>query len=65
MWDFSINRTARNGENVEELVENIQKYLDTQETIKITYREPMCVWPWRAGTRDLIQDIEPITERNQ
>lgn len=62
LWNFSIDREARNGEDIKELSQTIQKYLDSQELVKITYKEPICVWSWRAETAYLIQKIEPIKE---
>jgi len=63
LWDFSTDKQARNGENVEQLAQDIQKYLDSQELVKVTYKEPWAVWPWRAETRYLIQKIEPVEKK--
>lgn len=63
LWDFSIDRQARHGENVKQLSEDILKYLNSQEVVKITYKEPWKVWSWRADTRYLIQKIEPVEKK--
>lgn len=60
LWAFSIDKQARNDENVEKLIEDTQRYLDSQELVKITYRKPFSVFPWRASAPYLIQKVEPI-----
>jgi|SRR3989338_500614 len=63
LWDFSIDRQARQGENVEKLAEDVQKYLDSQELVKVTYKEPWATWPWRSDTDYLIQKIEAAEKK--
>ena len=62
LWNFSIDRQARNGENADELAGKTREYLDSQETVKVHYKEPFKVWPWRGNTKYFIQKIEPIKD---
>ncbi|MBS3172011.1 hypothetical protein J4438_00300 [Candidatus Woesearchaeota archaeon] len=63
LWDFSIDRQARSGENVEQIATDIQRCLDSQELVKLTYKKPLAVWPWRANTEYLVQKIEPVEKK--
>ena len=60
VWDFSIDRQARHGENPKELVEKIKGYLEAEAKVKVTYVEPFATWPWRSETNYLIQSVESI-----
>lgn len=60
VWDFSLDRQARHGENPKELAEKIRQYLETGTKVKVTYVEPLATWPWRSGTDYLIQSVEPV-----
>ena len=60
VWDFSLDRQARHGENPKELTEKIRGYLETGTKVKVTYIEPMATWPWRSETDYLIQSVEPV-----
>jgi len=63
VWDFSLDRQARQGENPKELAEQIREYLETGTKVKVTYKEPLATWPWRSGTDYPVQKVEPIKEK--
>lgn len=60
VWDFSLDRQKRHGENTEELAKKIQSYLESGTKVKVHYIEPFATWPWRGGTKYLIQKVESI-----
>lgn len=63
VWNFSLDRQARNGENTEELAEKIRQSLETGTKVRVTYVEPLATWPWRSGTDYLIQNVEPVEQK--
>ena len=65
VWDFSLDRQARHGENPKELAEKIRQYLETGTKVKVNYVEPLATWPWRSGTDYLIQSVEPVKAEKQ
>jgi len=62
-WNFSIDRQAWHGENPGELADKLRGYLDSGTKVKVTYVQPFTVWPWRAGTTFLIQNVEPSQKK--
>jgi hypothetical protein len=60
VWDFSLDNFQAHGESKEELVKKITGYMDKGEKVKITYTQPVAVWPWRASETYLVQNVEPI-----
>ncbi len=62
VWDFSIDGSARNGENSEELVRKLEQALNNGSKVKITYRQPLLKWPWRGDTSYFILNVEPIND---
>lgn len=62
VWDFSIDRQARHGENGAELARKIREYLESGTKVKVTYTEPLSTWPWRSSTDYLIQNVEPVNK---
>ncbi|MBU4069901.1 MAG: hypothetical protein KJ646_02875 [Nanoarchaeota archaeon] len=60
VWDFSIDKSARHGENVDGLYSQISKEMENGQRVKITYKEPLATWPWRADTTYLVQSVEPL-----
>lgn len=62
VWDFSLDRQARHGENPKELAEKIRQYLEAGTKVKVTYVEPLATWPWRSGTDYLIQSVELVAK---
>ena len=60
VWDFSLDREARHGENTQELVTKLREYMQNGTKVKVTYVQPLLTWPWRSETHYLIQDIGPV-----
>ena len=60
IWDFSIDKSAKHGENVKELYSQIRQEMENGQRVKITYKQPLATWPWRADTTYLIQNVEPL-----
>jgi hypothetical protein len=60
VWDFSIDKLAKHGENVDELYSKINEYMEEGRRVKIDYKQPLAIWPWRAETRYLVQSVEPL-----
>lgn len=60
VWDFSLDRQAKHGEDTQELVQKLREYMRTGQKVKVTYIEQLSTWPWRSETDYLIQDVEPI-----
>jgi len=65
VWDFSIDRLAKHGENVDELYSRTRELMEEGQRVKITYKEPLATWPWRAGTTYLIQSVEPLETKTK
>lgn len=63
VWDFSIDRQSRHGENKKELVKKMRKYIDSGTKVKVDYIEPLTTWPWRSETDYLIQSIETVEKK--
>jgi|SRR3989344_6175576 len=63
VWDFSLDRQARHGENTQELAKKMRGYLQSGTKVKVTYVEPFATWPWRSGTDYLIQTVEPVEKK--
>ena len=59
-WNFSLDNSAENKENLDGLYSKLKEYSEKGQKVKITYKQPLAVWPWRASTRYLVQDIEPL-----
>lgn len=64
VWNFSLDMHTKHGENKEELMSKVKKYLDSGERVKVTYVRPVTTWPWRSGTNYLVTDIEPAGKKN-
>ncbi len=60
VWDFSLDRQHRHGEDIKFIGEKIQKYLESGTKVKVTYTQPWVSWPWRSGTDYLVQSVDPI-----
>ncbi|MBC8435083.1 hypothetical protein H8D91_01130 [archaeon] len=60
---YSIDRMAKNGEDVEEVYNQLREYVGKNQKVVLTYRQPLRVWPWRAKTRNLIQGVKPLESR--
>ena len=65
VWDFSIDRLAKHGENVDELYSQARQEMEDGQRVKITYKEPLATWPWRAGTTYLVQSVEPLETKTK
>ena len=62
VWDFSIDRQRRHGENPEQLVRKLSQYLESGTKVKVDYIEQFATYPWRSETNYLIQNVEPINQ---
>ncbi|MFH1065391.1 MAG: hypothetical protein V1734_02695 [Nanoarchaeota archaeon] len=60
VWDFSLDRQAKHGENTGELVQKLRDYMRAGQKVKVEYIEQLSTWPWRSETDYLIQSVEPI-----
>ena len=65
VWDFSIDRLAKHGENVDELYSQIREQMENGQRVKITYKQQFAIWPWRAGTTYLVQSVEPLETKTR
>ena len=65
VWDFSIDRLAKHGENVDELYSQARQEMEDGQRVKITYKQPLTTWPWRAETTYLIQSVEPLETKKK
>ena len=63
VWDFSLDRQAKHGENTQELAKKLQEYLRNGTKVRVSYVEPIATWPWRSGTDYLIQSVEPVESK--
>ena len=63
VYEFSIDKLAEHGENVDELYSQLRQNMEDGQRVRITYKKPLSVWPWRAGTPYLIQSVEPLEKR--
>ncbi|MDD9953074.1 MAG: hypothetical protein OXR66_01955 [Candidatus Woesearchaeota archaeon] len=59
VWDFSLDRGARHGEDVGALAEEMQHYLEQGCKVELEYIEPGTTWPWRSETDYLVQRVTP------
>ena len=62
VWDFSLDRQARHGEDVKKIAAKLQEYMQAGTKVRVTYTEPLATWPWRSETGYLIQNVEPIVK---
>ena len=65
VWDFSLDRQAKHGENIVELTEKIRNYLEKGNKVKVDYIEQFDTWPWRSETNYLIQNVERVKEEKE
>ena len=63
LWDFSIDKQSRKGENVDSLYKVIKQYMEDGQRVKITYDQPFATWPWRSETDYLVQRVEPADRK--
>lgn len=57
-FNFSIDRTAKRGEDVEGLYTKLNKCMESKQEVKISYIKQMATWPWVADSTCLIQKVE-------
>lgn len=57
MFDFSLDAQARHGENVTELAAQIERALESGQTVELRYIEPWTTWPWRSECNHLVQAV--------
>lgn len=60
VWDFSIDKLAKHGENVDELYSQTKQEMENGQRVNVTYIQPLSTWPWRAETTYLVQSVEPL-----
>ena len=60
IWNFSLDRQARHGENTGSIYSLIGQHMEDGKRVKITYIEQFSTWPWRASTTYLVQSVEPL-----
>lgn len=65
VWDFSLDRQARHGENIDELARSLNDALDSGEKVKVKYIEIIKPWPWRGSTGYFIQDVQAMKKDNK
>ncbi|MCK4552705.1 hypothetical protein KAT80_00690 [Candidatus Pacearchaeota archaeon] len=65
VWDFSIDKSAKHSENVDELYSQIEQQMENGQRVKITYKQPLATWPWRADTTYLVQSVEPLKTKKK
>lgn len=58
VWDFSLDRQAKHGENVGALKTKIAECMNQGKRTKLSYTEQGATWPWRSGTDNLVQNVE-------
>ena len=57
VWDFSLDR-ADSHEVV--LVNELLAAMKDGKTVKIHYHEPLIWYPWRSGTRTIVESVEIV-----
>lgn len=62
VWNFSLDNNRANEENIDELSQRLNQYLNENVKVKVTYHEPLTTWPWRSGTDYLVQSVEPVKQ---
>ena len=65
VWNFSIDGSAKHGENVDELYSQIRKEMEDGQRVMITYKKQLATWPWRAGTTYLVQSVESLETKTK
>ena len=65
IWNFSIDKSAKHGENINALNSQIKQEMENGQRVKITYRQPLATWPWRADTTYLIQSVESLETKTK
>ena len=63
LWDFSIDGQARHGENAERIVQDIKRYMQSGQKVRVIYVEPVTTWPWRSKTDYLVQSVDSVGSR--
>ncbi len=62
-WNFSLDNSDKDKEGVNNLYAKIKTYSKEGQRVKITYKQPLAVWPWRACTKYLVQSVEPLESK--
>jgi len=57
---FSLDRQARNGEDIEELARQLYHAQETRETVDLHVIRPASCWPWRS---DSCYHVDKVTFR--
>ena len=65
VWNFSIDRLAKHGENVDGLSSQIRQAMEDGRRVKITYIQQLATWSWRAGTPYLVQGVKPLETKTK
>jgi hypothetical protein len=60
VWDFSLDRQANHGEDTNALATKLIDYTRSGTKVTVKYAQPLTAWPWRAGTRYLVQSVEAV-----
>ena len=65
VWNFSLDRQARRGEDTQKIVTELQGFMRDGTKVVVAYNQPFAAWPWRSKTRHLIQRVEPAGKAEQ
>tara|TARA_Y100000310_G_C20601096_1_gene773076 strand:+ start:175 stop:660 length:486 start_codon:yes stop_codon:yes gene_type:complete len=59
---FSLDEQARNGENTEELAEQLYKAVEEKSNVSIHGTKSFFCWPWRSSSNYHIDKVELLEE---
>ncbi len=59
VWNFSMPFESQK----RRIYDEIEKYMEKGQRVKITYEQPLATWPWRADTTYLVRDVEALKNK--
>lgn len=62
VWQFSLDNSDDKN-NTEALATKILNHMNKSEKVKVTYRQILHPWPWRAKTDYLVVNVEPVGQQ--
>lgn len=59
---FSLDGSIRNKDHTDKIYTQLKNFAEENQRVKITYERTLAIWPWRAKTKYLIQDVESVVD---
>ncbi|MEK6823253.1 MAG: hypothetical protein AABY13_05465 [Nanoarchaeota archaeon] len=63
IWQFSLDDSAKQGENLKDLAQRIDDYASAGRKVSVEYVENLTAWPWRGSTSYFVQKVTPVENK--